>query len=85
MTTGGISMAGLLLFVLPRRRRIHGTFGILALSLISLASMAALSGCGSTNQYPGTPAGTANVTVTATSGSITLTQTIAVTVTTPQP
>ncbi len=80
---GGLSLAGLLLFVMPRRRRLSGTIAVLFLTLLSLGSIVALSGCGSggSNKYPGTPAGTSTITVTASSGSITQTQTIALTVT----
>ena len=42
--------------------------------------MLSLSGCGSSNKYPGTPAGTTTLTVTATSGSVSQTQTISLTV-----
>jgi hypothetical protein len=78
---GGLSLAGLILIIVPRRRRLYSTLGILAFALLSFASMAALSGCGSGNRYPGTPVGNSTVTVTATSGSITQTQTIVLTVT----
>jgi hypothetical protein len=81
-TAGGLSLAGLLLFIIPRRRRFANMLGVLVLALFSLGAIAALSGCGSSsNKYPGTPAGASTLTVTATSGSITQTQTIALTVT----
>ncbi len=78
---GGMSLAGLLLFVIPRRRRLFNRLMMLAVALLSLGSIATLSGCGSGNKYPGTPTGTSTITVTATSGSITQTATIALTVT----
>jgi len=81
-TLGGISFAGLLLFVIPRRRRLIGVPALLVLAMLSFGSMAMLSGCsGSGNKYPGTPTGTSTITVTATSGSISQTQTISVTIT----
>lgn len=77
---GGISVACLLLFLVPRRR-LQG-IAALVLALLALGSLTALSGCGGGgNKYPGTPVGTSTVTVTATSGSITQTQTIALTIT----
>ncbi|AEU36250.1 FG-GAP-like repeat-containing protein [Granulicella mallensis] len=88
--TGGLSLAGLLLFLVPRRRHWRGKLAIVALALVSLGSIAMLNGCsgnggnsGNSNpdKYPGTPTGTSTLTVTATSGSITQTQTIALTVT----
>jgi hypothetical protein len=87
---GSVSLAGLMLFVIPRRRRLYNRASALLLAVISiglLVSISILSGCGSgsSNKYPGTPAGTSTITVTATSGSITQTQTIALTVTATQP
>lgn len=77
---GGISVACLLLFLVPRRR-LQG-IAALVFALLALGSLTALSGCGGGgNKYPGTPVGTSTVTVTATSGSITQTQTIALTIT----
>jgi len=78
---GGLSLAGLLFFAVPRRRRFSDTVAVLVLTLLSFVSITALSGCGSgSSKYPGTPAGTSTITVTATSGTITQTQTIALTV-----
>ncbi len=82
---GGVSLAGLLLLVLPRRSRVQRVFGVVVLSLLSIGSFALLTGCGgSGNKYTGTPAGTSNISVTATSGSVTASQTIALTITQPQ-
>jgi hypothetical protein len=79
LATGGVSTAGLLLFVFPRRRRISGVVGMIVIAALSVGSIAVLTGCNN-NKYSGTPAGTSNLTVTATSGSISLTQSIAVTI-----
>jgi hypothetical protein len=82
---GGLSLAGLFLFIVPRRRRFSSILGMLAFALFSLASIAAMSGCGgSGNRYTGTPVGNSTITVTATSGSIKQTQMITLTVTTAQ-
>jgi hypothetical protein len=78
---GGLSLAGLLLLIVPRRRRLYTTMGIVAFALLSTVSIATMSGCGNGNRYLGTPIGNSTITVTATSGSITQTQTIALTVT----
>ena len=76
---GSISLAGLVLFVIPRKRRLYNRASTLLLVVLSIglmASISILSGCasGSSNKYPGTPAGMTTITVTAISGSITQTQ-----------
>jgi hypothetical protein len=82
---GGVSLAGLMLLMLPRRRR--GAWKLVAVLLFvgfGLAGMTALTGCGNSGSgptYPGTPTGTSTLTVTATSGSVTQTATFTVTVT----
>jgi subtilase family serine protease len=82
---GGIALAGLLLLVLPvrKRRSIRALAGILV-----LLGVGSLSGCGGGSSTPpvcnvvvgGTTAGSYTVTVTGTSGSITQTTTVALTV-----
>jgi hypothetical protein len=84
---GAVAMAGLLCFVLPRRR---GRWLVL-LMVLGLGAMAGLNGCGGGGSSsapppptdPGTPVGTSNVTVTATavSGSTTVTHTMTVVLT----
>lgn len=81
---GGISVAGVLLVILPRRRRL---LSLSILLVLSLGAITTLSGCGGSGTkpptYTGTPAGNSTLTITATSGSITQTQTIALTITQP--
>ncbi len=70
MGTGtGISMAGLLLICVPRRRRV--LLGTFVLTLTSLIGLISLTGCGGSSGSQGPKAGTtAQITVTATpSGS----------------
>jgi len=78
---GGVSVAGLLLLTLPRRRR--GNWRLLTLLVLGLSGMAALTGCAGNHgfTFPGTPAGTSTVTVTATSGSVSQSATFSVVVT----
>jgi hypothetical protein len=78
---GGVALAGILLFGLPRRRRAWQGM----LSLLLLFAAVGIVGCGGGSDNGGggsggTPAGTYTVTVTATSGSMTQTQAITVTV-----
>lgn len=75
----GITVAGLLLMMVPRRRRFAPLFGVLLL----LGVAGAVSGCGggtSSSSTPGTPTGTYTVTVTGTSGSITQTTSVSLAV-----
>ncbi len=78
----GATMAGLLLFILPRRTR-H--WSVLCL-LLALSSLGVLSGCGSGGvdpnaSGPGTlSAGSYAVTVTATGGSTIQTATVTLTI-----
>jgi pseudomonalisin len=83
--TGGVALAGLLLLVLPVRRR--GLRG-LALAGLLVVGLGALSGCnGSTtvicqnSATSGTTAGTYTVTVTGTSGGLSATAPVTLTVT----
>jgi hypothetical protein len=78
---GGVALAGILLFGLPRRRRAWQRM----LSLMLLIVATGIVGCGGSSSSGGggsgsTPAGTYTVTVTATSGTITQTSTITATV-----
>ncbi|HEV3151453.1 MAG TPA: S53 family peptidase [Acidobacteriaceae bacterium] len=78
---GGVALAGILLFGLPRRRRAWQRM----FSLMLLIVATGIVGCGGTSSGGGggsssTPAGTYTVTVTATSGTITQTSTIMATV-----
>jgi hypothetical protein len=83
--TGGLTLAALLLCIPFLGKRLR-KFGMLAI-LAAVGLLAGIDGCGSSGppQYnianPGTPAGTANVTITATAGSTVQTTTIALTVT----
>jgi hypothetical protein len=82
-TAGGLSVAGLLLMLLPRRRRMPRVLALIVLLTLGLAT-ATMSGCsGSSNKGTpvvstptGTPVGSTTLTITATSGSITHSQTI---------
>ena len=80
MAFGGVTVAGLLLVMIPRRRRFAPLLGVLLL----LGVAGAISGCGGGSSgspsTPGTPAGTYTVTVTGTSGSITQTTSVSLTV-----
>jgi hypothetical protein len=80
VAVGGLSLAGLFLFAVPRRRRIPNVMGMILIGLLSVGSLAALTGCAGGDRYPGTPSGTYNLTVTATSGPTTLTQIITLTI-----
>jgi len=77
----GVSLAGLLWLIVPRRRRSQALRSVLLMATVGAAMFAFLTGCGSGNQYAGTPTGTSTLTITATSGSITQSQTISLTVT----
>ncbi|WP_245536314.1 beta strand repeat-containing protein [Terriglobus saanensis] len=87
-TLGGVSLAGMLLLLWPKRRRLPTLFAAIVLVALGLGA-AGMSGCSSggttttttANQYPGTTAGTYTLTVTVTSGGLTQTQPIALTVT----
>ena len=80
-TAGGLSLAGLLFLLLPRRRRMPRMLSLVAFLALTLAT-AAVSGCSSSgsgnSNNSGTPVGSTTLTVTATSGTITHTQTITV-------
>jgi len=84
---GGISIAGIFLLLLPKRRKGWKslTLSMLAFLGLGLCSVATLTGCGGSAKAPpvptGTPLGTSTLTVTATSGSITQTATFTLTVT----
>ena len=86
-TLGGISVAGLVLLCLPRRRgKGWNALTMVALLVLGLGSAATLSGCSgkghtTTTTPSGTPAGTSTITVTATSGSTTQSATFTLTVT----
>jgi hypothetical protein len=78
---GGVSLAGLFCLLIPRKRRIARLMAMWILAASFGTSFLLLSGCGGNgNKYPGTPAGTSQVTVTAHSGSITISQVINLTV-----
>jgi pseudomonalisin len=84
---GGVMLAGVLLLLVPlrRRRKLHGV----ALMLLLGLGLGMMSGCsGSSNSVPcsnvvraGTTAGTYTVTVTGTSGSVSVTAPATITVT----
>jgi Bacterial Ig-like domain (group 3)/FG-GAP-like repeat len=87
---GTASLAGLVCFLWPRRRRFPRSASLLAIATLALGISTVMTGCGGGtkkvtvpqgNQYAGTPPGTSSLTITATSGSISQTQTIALTVT----
>ena len=86
---GGISVAGILMLCLPRRRgRRWNALTMVAVFVLGLGSMAALNGCGGKAPVPpttttsgGTPTGTYTITVTGTSGGQTQTATFSLTVT----
>jgi hypothetical protein len=84
---GGVSIAGIFLLVLPKRRSKGWksmTLTVLLFCGLGLCSVAALTGCGSSSgsapAQNGTPAGTSTITVTGTSGSITQSTTFTLTV-----
>jgi hypothetical protein len=77
-TGGGITLAGLLMLVVPRRRRLPNMLAI-ALALLTIGSAAVVSGCSSGSSK--TAVGNYTLTVTGTSGSVTQTATISLTVT----
>ena len=76
-TTGGITLAGGLLLLLPSRRR-RNLWPVLLCASLSLGAALSLSGC--SHKYSGTPPGTYNITVTATAGALTQSGTIALTI-----
>jgi len=81
---GGVSLAGLVLLCLPRRRGSRwNALTMMVLLVLGMGSAATLSGCAGkgTPSITGTPTGSYTMTVTATSGSITQSATFAVTVT----
>jgi hypothetical protein len=82
---GGATLAGILIFGIPARRRSWLTLlGMLALLVGSSGGVIACGGGGSVGGggggNPGTTAGTYTITVTGTSGTITATNTVALTV-----
>lgn len=82
----GVTVAGLLLVLWPRRRRLPQLLAAFALAALAFGSAGSVIGCtddGSkpTTQYPGTAAGVYTLTLTATSGALTQTQAITLTVT----
>ncbi|MGO4212619.1 Ig-like domain repeat protein, partial [Terriglobus sp. YAF25] len=76
----GVTIAGLILVMIPRRRRFAPLLGVLLL----LGVAGVISGCGGgssgSSSTPGTPTGSYTVTVTGTSGSITQTTSVSLTV-----
>jgi hypothetical protein len=74
--SGGATLAGLILILLPRRRR-RALWPLVLIAVIaSLASLAAITGCGGSGSSSATPKGTSVVTIMATpSGSGTAVQT----------
>jgi len=81
---GGVSLAGALLWLAPRRRRWNRLGSLIAFAVLGAGCLAMVTGCGSGGGNTGTPAGTSTITITATSGGLTQTQTIALTITKPQ-
>ena len=78
---GGIALGCVLVFVVPKRRKIWTTLGL----LILIAGTLGVTACGghghsTSSSIPGTPAGTYTVTVTALSGTIKATTQVNVTV-----
>ncbi|WP_187143001.1 Ig-like domain repeat protein [Terriglobus albidus] len=74
----GVTVAGLLLLTVPRRRRFASLLGVAL--LLAIAGVAGGCGGGSSSSKPGTPTGTYTVTVSGTSGSTTQTASVALTV-----
>jgi hypothetical protein len=78
---GGVSVAGLCLLLLPKRRsRGWKSMALIVLLGFGLAATTALTGCGGGDKYSGSPAGAPTFTVTATSGSTMQTATFVVTI-----
>jgi hypothetical protein len=78
----GLSLAGLVFALWPRRRRRFSLLALIAAVTLALGAAGALSGCSSSAPtYAGTKAGTYTLTVTATSGGLTQALPIALTVT----
>jgi hypothetical protein len=78
---GGVSVAGLCLLLLPKRRsRGWKSMALVVLLGFGLAATTALTGCGGGDKYSGSPAGAPTFTVTATSGSTMQTATFVVTI-----
>jgi hypothetical protein len=78
-SAGGVSVAGLLLLVVPRRKRLPWLMSLIAVVGLSLGAMS-MSGCqGGGN--PGTAVGSSTLTVTATAGTVSHSQTITVQIT----
>jgi hypothetical protein len=75
-----MSLACLFFFLVPRKWRITRLIAMWILALSCGSSLLLVSGCGSSNQYAGTPSGASTITVTATAGSVTATQVINLTV-----
>jgi Bacterial Ig-like domain (group 3)/FG-GAP-like repeat len=84
---GGVALAGLVMLLMPIRRRLPKAFLVLLVAALALAGAGVLTGCGDSGnskpQYPGTAAGNSTLTITATSGRISQTQTLALTITQP--
>jgi hypothetical protein len=83
---GGAQLAGLLLLLLPGRKRVRRAFGgmLVALAVLSTGMLSGCSGSSpktATPHYGGTPTGNAVLTITATSGKLTQTINLPVTVT----
>jgi len=74
---GGVTVAGLVLLTVPRRRRFASLLGVTL--LLAVAGVAGGCGGGSSSK-PGTPTGTYTVIVSGTSGSTTQTASVALTV-----
>ena len=79
--SGSVSLAGLLLLLIPRRRRTQAGFGIVWTAMFVMGSLVLMIGCSSGDKYPGTQTGTSTLIITGTSGNITQFQSIALTVT----
>jgi hypothetical protein len=78
---GGVALAGLLLVMWPRRRRMGS---LILLLVIGVYATGSLTGCGSsspTYKYTGTPAGMSTLTITGTAGASTVTTTVTLAVT----
>ena len=80
--SGGLSLAGMLFMILPRRRkRLSSIWTMVLLLCLGVGAAVSLGGCSGGNKYAGTPVGSNTLTVTAASGTITQTATFTVTVT----